>query len=200
MTVKLKRLQYAVISEPVAGETECGDQFLVKEIGDSILVAVADGLGHGDEAALAAKKAIQILDSNADASIGELVIACDYALQETRGTALTIIHISDKNILSYLTVGNVAGVCWNLDETSNITVSALVLEGGIVGARLPFQLLVKNKKMKPGDIFILATDGVNSEFEIEPPRFESPQAIAKRLFNKFRITRDDGLILVAQLL
>ncbi len=55
----LRRIRYEVISEALLGQRECGDQCLVEELPDFILLAVADGLGHGAEAALAAKKALQ---------------------------------------------------------------------------------------------------------------------------------------------
>ncbi len=56
MIKKLNRVRYHVISEPLAGQMESGDQYLVKELDHSVLIAVADGLGHGVEAAFAAKK------------------------------------------------------------------------------------------------------------------------------------------------
>jgi hypothetical protein len=51
-----------------------------------------------------------------------------------------------------------------------------------------------------GDILILATDGINIGFESEPPKLESPANIAKQIFTTYRNYKDDGLVLVVQLL
>ena len=54
-------LTYSVFSEAVPGEEVCGDQWLIKEFPDALLVAVADGLGHGKEAAEASTAAMEVL-------------------------------------------------------------------------------------------------------------------------------------------
>ena len=56
-----QRTKYVVIMDPVANEEECGDQFLILDLPEYSLFAVADGLGHGPEAALASKTAIETI-------------------------------------------------------------------------------------------------------------------------------------------
>ncbi|MES2216957.1 MAG: hypothetical protein V4501_00955 [Pseudomonadota bacterium] len=200
MLTQLNHLRYDIIYEPLDGEIHCGDQYLVKELDDSVLVAVADGLGHGEEAEFAAKRAIQILNDYSSLPIETLVEICDNELVGTRGTALTIVRVNKNYTLTYLAVGNVIGVCWKIDDAIHFNKYSFFLEGGIIGSRLVTLPNTKNIAMKSGDIFILATDGVKGEFEIEKPRFASPQVIAEQLFKKYRNPKDDGLILVVQLL
>jgi len=198
MAIQLQHIKYDVIYEALAGQSECGDQYLVKQLNDSILIAVADGLGHGTEAAFAAEKAMKILDSYSNEPIKALIQMCDKELQETRGIALTIARVSN-NKLTYLAIGNVLGVYWQQDAEANWSKQSLFMQNGIVGSQLPsFEL--NHIALKPGDIFILATDGIKEKFETEPARLESPETIAKSLFKAYRNPKDDGLILVAQFL
>ena len=79
-------LTYGYFTQPLEGEIENGDQWLIKEMPDCVIVAVADGLGHGKEAAIAAKKAISVLDtySIADTTLINLMNSCHMELQGTR--------------------------------------------------------------------------------------------------------------------
>lgn len=198
MSHHLNRIRYHVLSESFPGEIECGDQYLVKELHDSVLIAVADGLGHGSEAAFAAKKAMQIIEAHPENSLEQLVIACNEALENTRGITLTIARISN-NTLSYLAIGNVTGVCWHW-QMAKTKKQSLLLEGGVVGYKMP-NLNLKKFPIQSGDIFILATDGLKETFEIESPNFmKSPKSIASYLFKEYRNPKDDGLILVAQIM
>jgi phosphoserine phosphatase RsbX len=200
MTTQLKRIKYDVIYEALAGEIECGDQYLIKETDDRTVIAVVDGLGHGEEAAIAAKKAIKTIDDYANESIESLFKLCNEALLDTRGAAMTIVHIDANYKLTYMAVGNVTGVCWKIDESGNVMHHSFLLEGGIVGYRFTSSIRAKELAVGPGDTLILATDGIKAEFEIEPPKLEPPDRLAKTLFDTYRNKKDDGLIFVAKLL
>jgi phosphoserine phosphatase RsbX len=200
MDICLKKIKYTVIVEALEGEVECGDQYLVKELNDGILLAVVDGLGHGEEAAFAAKKAIQTIDAHSNEPIETLFKLCNEALHDTRGAAITIAKISVKYKLSYMAVGNVIGVCWKMDEEAKFERESIFMEGGIVGTRLPLLRQVNEITMAPGNIFILATDGIKTQFEIEPPKLGTPEKIAEKIFTTYRNKNDDGLVLVVQLL
>src|SRR5829696_2850404 len=45
---------------PKSGETECGDAWGIARSGDRVLLIVADGLGHGPDAAAASREAIRV--------------------------------------------------------------------------------------------------------------------------------------------
>jgi len=51
-------LDWGVAQVTLQGQTESGDSYLVSTFPNGMLVAVVDGLGHGGEAAAAAKAAI----------------------------------------------------------------------------------------------------------------------------------------------
>ena len=74
----------------------------------------------------------------------------------------------------------------------------LLTYSGVVGARLPKRPASKIQVM-PGDILILATDGIDRKF-IDSIRYdEAPQTQAERLLATYRSPTDDALVLVARL-
>ena len=200
MTTHLSRIKYDVIVEPLAGQLVSGDDYFIKEYDDFILFAVVDGLGHGEDAAIAAKKAIQTLDSNAHEPLENLIALCDQALLDTRGAAMTLGKIDYRNILSYVAAGNVAGVCWKRDGHARLIHESFHLDNGIVGSRLSKKILVKKIALSVGDMIILATDGIRSTFGIHTPLLEPLEKMSKRIFDNYRNKNDDGLVLIMQLL
>src|SRR5438093_709986 len=48
---RLPGIEWGIVSQAFPGETECGDRHLVAGFPNGALVAVIDGLGHGEEAA-----------------------------------------------------------------------------------------------------------------------------------------------------
>jgi negative regulator of sigma-B (phosphoserine phosphatase) len=196
----LKQIHYEVISEALAGEIACGDQYLVKEMEDSTLLAVVDGLGHGEEAAYAAKTALAIMDANAHQSLATLFQLCHEGLQSTRGAAITMVKLyKSERIMTYKCIGNVIGVHWHIDERSNLKRDSFFMEGGIVGYRLPAPKPIKEVVVGIGDTLILATDGIKKQFEIETPAWDLPDKIAQKIFSRFHNKNDDALVLVARL-
>src|SRR5262249_13366746 len=54
------RFQVGAVSVPKSGETVCGDAWWAEPDGPRVRVLVADGLGHGVEAARAAQEAVRV--------------------------------------------------------------------------------------------------------------------------------------------
>ena len=51
-------IEWAVAGAPIDGETESGDLHAVVQFEGGVLVGAVDGLGHGAEAAVAARAAV----------------------------------------------------------------------------------------------------------------------------------------------
>jgi len=87
----------------------CGDGWAVAELDHAIAVAVADGLGHGPKASLAAEAALTAFAAQ-PADIDSLAARANEAVRNTRGAALTACLIDrDRQELRYLALGNVNG-------------------------------------------------------------------------------------------
>src|SRR6266851_1958424 len=71
--VRTGLIEWAVAEVARAGQTESGDRYLVTTTPDGALVAVVDGLGHGADAADAAKVAVRSLERHAHQPVIPLV-------------------------------------------------------------------------------------------------------------------------------
>src|SRR5438128_10287518 len=85
-------IDWGVATLALAGEMESGDLHLVKRVGRGTLVAAVDGLGHGAEAAAAARAAVAALDRYAEESLPPLVRRCHEALAGSRGAVTRLAY------------------------------------------------------------------------------------------------------------
>ncbi|HSG22273.1 MAG TPA: SpoIIE family protein phosphatase [Azonexus sp.] len=189
--------EYAVASRALAGERQSGDAALVCASGDDgILVAVVDGLGHGDEAALAAEVAIRTLREHAGQPVATLFQRCHENLQQTRGAAiaLAVIETSSQS-MTWAGVGNVEGILVGAGPAQPRSKQYLTNRGGVVGYRLP-TMRASQVSILPGDLLIFATDGVDECFTLGELRRGGPNVMARAILDRHGKTTDDALVLV----
>ena len=104
-------IDWAVASKTLPDETESGDHHWVRVSPLQAVVAVVDGVGHGKEAARAARGAIGILDQSVGKSPVALFQRCHEQLRSTRGVVMSLASFNaSDNTLTWLGVGNVEGV------------------------------------------------------------------------------------------
>ena len=181
-------------------EAESGDAHLVCERGDRAVVAVIDGLGHGPEAALAARAAVRSVRENADAAVDVLFKCCHESLRSTRGAVMSLAIIDGTNgTLTWAGIGNVEGLLIRGQAGNNRPNECLLLRGGVVGFRLP-PLKISTISILPGDTLIFATDGVGREFGRALDVSGSPSEIADYVLRRYATKRDDALVLVSRYL
>jgi phosphoserine phosphatase RsbX len=191
-------VDWGVATRALAGQTVSGDLHVVQPFRGGVLVAVADGLGHGQEAAVAAQAAVATLTAHADASVLVLLKRCHENLHKTRGVALTLASFSARDgTITWLGVGNVDGVLLRADPKTKPARDYALLHGGVVGLQLP-PLRAFILPVVPGDTLILATDGVRAGFAEGLPLNNSPQQIADHILVRDGKDTDDALVLVAR--
>src|SRR5262245_10120584 len=174
---------------------------LVKPVGNGALVAVVDGVGHGKEATLVAQTAIEVLESHASEGVIQLIRCCHQALLNTRGVVLTAAYLDAlNNTITWLGVGNVEGrLLRRANGNGKLASESVMLRGGLVGDSLP-PLFARIVPVCPGDLLILATDGIASSFETDLHFAQSPGRIADGILNRHFKGTDDALVLVARYL
>lgn len=164
------------------------------------LLAVIDGLGHGPEAATAAGRAVDVLQENPAEPVEVLLVLCHTALARTRGAAVTVASISSSNgSMSWLGVGNVEGVVVRGAPGDNASSSTewAMLHGGIVGHQLP-TLRPRIVDLEPGDLLLMATDGIARSFSEDVSAAAGPGRLADRILENLARPTDDALVLVAR--
>jgi negative regulator of sigma-B (phosphoserine phosphatase) len=191
-------VDWSVASRPMAGQTVSGDLALVKSLENRVLIAVIDGIGHGPEAAAAARAAANILEHYAAQSTISLVKRCHQALLLTRGVVLTVAKITTgENTLTWLGVGNVEGRLLRADPSAIPKSESALLRSGLVGCQLP-ALQASVVPIAPGDVLILATDGIEPNFEFGIRTSDSSGRIAEKILERRYKGKDDALVLVAR--
>ncbi len=196
-------IEYGMAMLPLPGEVESGDRHVVRHFHNGVLVGVVDGLGHGTAAAEAAKMAVTTLEAHAQESIISLVRRCQQELKGTRGVVMSLASFNGQdNTLTWLGVGNVAGVLMRAEPQANPASPAreeLLQRAGVVGLQLP-ALYATVFPVVPGDILVFATDGIRRDFYEAINLREAPQRIADQICARYSTHTDDALVLVVRYL
>lgn len=192
------RLEWHIAARPFPGEEQCGDSHLVAETTTGWLLAVADGLGHGAEAAVASRSLMEVVRRHLEEPPDQLLRLCHVALKNTRGSAATVVSIDRKRcLLSWAGVGNVEGVIRHADPA--LPREYITMRGGIVGARIP-GLQPSFLQLQDGDILVLATDGIDCRFVQAMGLPHPPDKLAGYILERYAKPSDDALVLVARYL
>lgn len=193
-------IEWGVAALTLPGQSKSGDRHVVQPVPNGVLVAVIDGLGHGDEAATAAKIAVTTLERYAHESVISLLRRCQETLRETRGVvmSLALFNALDRT-MTWLGVGNVEGRLLRVDPNASPQCEFLLLRGGVVGGQLP-PLYASLFPVMAGDMLIFVTDGVDAPLIQEVILSDPPQQIADRILAKYSKGTDDALVLVARYL
>lgn len=193
-------LEWGVAAQAAPGQAVSGDLSLIEPYPGGALLAVVDGLGHGDKATAAARTAVEILRKSPSDPVVNLVQRCHEALTRTRGAVMTLASISTaERTVSWLSVGNVSGWLLRADTRAVPACESAILRGGVVGYQLP-PLLPGVLPVHPGDLLLLASDGIRDGFEQGVIATDVPHLIADRVMSRHFKGTDDALVLVARYL
>jgi negative regulator of sigma-B (phosphoserine phosphatase) len=183
-----------------SGETIPGDAFLIKPHAQGVLVAVVDGLGHGEQASIAAQLAVSTIERHIQESVVGLMIRCHNELKRTRGAAMSMAFLSAvEATVTWVGVGNVHGVIRRAGTASGHSLEWLLLRSGVIGGQLP-ALRADVLPMAEGDMLILVTDGIRIEFTEGLKAIGPPRQVADQILEHYGKSSDDALVLVAQFL
>ena len=183
-------------ASPIAGEHVSGDRHVAVS-STRLVLAVIDGLGHGPEAAHAAGRAAEIVETHPDERPDALLRRCHDALRSTRGAAMTVASIDPVvGEMTWLGVGNVQATVLQR-RTRDARREWVPLRGGVVGYLLP-SLRPGTVRLQRDDVLVLATDGVRPVFGEWPAPAEAPQEVADRILADQSRGTDDALVLVAR--
>ena len=198
MAARDLKIDAAFATLPLPGQSESGDLCLVKRVGQGTLIAVVDGLGHGQEAASAAHAAVGALDRYSREPLIELVRRCHDALTGLRGVVLGLAYLDPHAAtMVWLGVGNVGGVLLRADVGNRPSRITLVGNAGFIGAEQA-RPTTRSVPLALGDTVILYSDGIKDGFAESLVLSNSPQEIADFVITRHVKGNDDALVLVAR--
>lgn len=199
--LKTRSVEWASAFVTLPGETQCGDRHYVADVPEGTLIAVVDGIGHGDEAAFAAERAVEVIDRYGVSEPIELLMQrCDTALRDTRGAAISIASfVAEEHTLNWLAIGNVSGRVQRRAPVSQFPHESLLLRPGVVGRR-PARGQPTAVRIGRGDVLVFATDGVDPDFIESIDVEDTAESIAETLLAKHGKANDDALAFVIRLM
>ena len=191
-------IEWGVATFVLPGQPHSGDRYVVAPFGPGVLVAVIDGLGHGDEAAVAAQIAADILERSPHESVIALARRCHEQLRSTRGVVMSLAAFTTVDeTMTWLGVGNVEGRLRRVLRTATPASEFLLLRAGVLGSQLP-TLQAAVLPVAQGDTLVFATDGVELPTVLDVVADERPQTLADRILARQRKGTDDALVLLAR--
>jgi anti-sigma regulatory factor (Ser/Thr protein kinase) len=183
------------VSVPKEGEDVCGDAWSVSNAGGVRTLLVADGLGHGPDAAEASVEAVRLFHRYNGHSLSNLLDYIHGGLRSTRGAAVSIARFdAPAKKIVFAGIGNVAGMVAVDGE-----IKRMVSMAGTAGFAA--------RKIQSFDypfehgLVILYSDGLATGVMID--RYANlarlhPSLIAAILYRDFTRRRDDATVLVAK--
>ena len=193
-------VEWGVATRCRRGEVTSGDLAVVCLLPEGALVAAIDGLGHGREAARAASKAADVVRESPTQDLVLLVQRCHAALKGTRGAAISLAFVSpSESGMTWLGVGSVEGRVLSGDRSAMAPKGSLALWSGVPGHELP-SVKTATLAVRPGDVLVLATDGIEASFADSLDISGSTQAISARILADHWKPPDDALVVALRYL
>ncbi len=191
-------LQCGAACSPYPGELACGDAWAVADTPGGSTLLLADGTGHGIEAARAVNTAVDLFHQHAEEPCAALLLRLHHALVPTRGAALAIARIdAAAQVVRYAGIGNISGTAITGSELLR-----MVSHNGIAGHLTPrVREFVYPYVGNP--LLILHSDGVSTRWDLAAYpglTIEHPSLVAGVLLRDFRRGRDDASVAALRML
>jgi hypothetical protein len=183
------------VSIPKLGEEVCGDSWSVAIGPEETTLLVADGLGHGPDAAEAAVEAVRLFHRFNGHRAPVLLDYIHGGLRATRGAAVSVARFQPASgKMIYAGVGNIAGVI-----AANGELRRMVSMPGTAGHNA--RKIQAFEYPFTAGLVILHSDGIASSWTLD--RYSNlaarhPTLIAAVLYRDLARQRDDATVLVAK--
>lgn len=185
--------QIGVLCKEKAGETACGDGWVVLESPTRVVAFVGDGLGHGPEAAAAVATALAMVEKYQLLEATQIMEAVHAALRSTRGAAGAVAVIDTQNgQCDYCGVGNISAAI-----RSSAKSHSLASNNGTLGQHIR-KLQTYRYAYAANALFTAHSDGIGTHWDLSAyPGIEGrhPAMVAAALFRDHNRGRDDATVL-----
>ncbi|WP_217242760.1 ATP-binding SpoIIE family protein phosphatase [Streptomyces sp. AC555_RSS877] len=187
------------VNIPLAGADYSGDAWAWARSGDRLTLMLADGLGHGPEAARASTAAVEALNGAAHLPPAEALVHLDTALRGTRGAAVAVAQVEPRaGLLRFAGVGNIGARLRQGDGWRS-----LLSRPGIVGVHRHATLREDRMPWAADQLLILHSDGLPSRWTApsDPDLLSADPALVAALTvrdasSSARPVRDDTAVVV----
>lgn len=186
-----------VVRASKRGESECGDDwgFVSNDDGRTTLTVV-DGLGHGQAAAEAARRAVEIAAEHSKEAAGMVVAQVHAGLRSTRGAAVAVAELNASgSSVRFAGLGNISASVASPRESKSF-----VSHSGIAGHEMR-KIQEFAYDWPAGALLVMHSDGVSARWDLNKyPGLASrhPSVVAGVIYRDFSRGRDDALVVVVR--
>jgi hypothetical protein len=188
-------VELGAIAVPKPDEEISGDAWAARATAHGARVLVADGLGHGLEAAEAAVRACTVFRESSD-TLTTVLDAIHGALRHTRGAAVAAAEIDlEERVVRFAGVGNISGAIIAPERDYN-----MVSHNGTMGHEVR-KIQEFTYQWPEESVLVLHSDGLSRRWDLrQRPGLLSrhPTLVAAVLHRDYRRERDDSTVVVAR--
>jgi anti-sigma regulatory factor (Ser/Thr protein kinase) len=184
----------AGISIAKPGEVVCGDAWAAGLNGTRGALIVADGLGHGPDAAEASEAAVEVFSHEPLAQPRVLLERLHNVLRSTRGAAVSLVQLdSAADCIRFAGAGNVVA-----RVISGVSDRSLLVQHGTVGLQMrrPEE---SSMTWPPHALLVMYSDGIETRWSVDrlmPVLGRDPSLVAAILLRDHCRGRDDATVVV----
>lgn len=187
----------AALTRPITGESVCGDACAQRTSAGVTTLLLADGLGHGELAASAARAAVRaFVTPGDDEGPARTLRRLDGALRSTRGAAVAVVRFdAPAGKLTFAGVGNVAA--WMDDGERR---QGFISNPGIIGHNTKAVREIE-ASVPEGALIVMHSDGLTAKWDVNAYpglRTRDPHLVAATLIRDAGVRPDDASIIVAR--
>jgi anti-sigma regulatory factor (Ser/Thr protein kinase) len=175
-----------------------GDSFAVTKGNGSTLVALIDGLGHGELAHYAAQMAKEYVENHYDQPLPALFGGVAQVCQASRGIVMAVARFDwgrSPIRLTFASIGNIEARVFGCPTPIN-----LMAQRGVIGFNAPRPNVIE-RDWNPAYTMVLHTDGINNKWHWnEFPELAEASAgyVARRLLQTLAGSDDDATVIVVR--
>jgi negative regulator of sigma-B (phosphoserine phosphatase) len=127
------------------------------------------------------------------------MVLCHRAMADTRGAAVSLALFGAADTVHWLGVGNVESRILTAGPIGLTMRATVLMTAGIVGYRLPQNLLAQTVQVRPGDLLLMSTDGIVTESADDGIDLaKSTAEITSEILARHSKDTDDALVLAAR--
>ena len=179
--------------DPIPGEEVSGDAWAAEQSGNRVVALVADGLGHGIDAAAASVAAVEVFRERHKEPVEEITGHIHRALRGTRGAAIAVAEVDpDMGRIRFCGIGNISARLLVAGVDSN-----LISHFGIAGYQAR-HIRAYEETWEDGTLLVMHSDGLVPTWDLGAyPGLlgHHPQLAAATVMRDAPRATDDALVL-----
>lgn len=188
-----RKLNWSVSHRSKHSGQASGDGYLICQSRNTVLFAVSDGSGSGQEASVATEICLSALGQEREFDLETEFQHCHDALKGSRGVALGIVIVDfARDLFAWAAVGDIDGLLVRsaVDKPNE----SMIQRGGVLGVSLP-RLQQNQHDLQADDVILLTSDGIKRAYRRHVAANSPSDQMVAEVMDRFAHPNDDAIAL-----